>query len=40
MMGLHNSIMELHNSIYGASLQIVQLHVNYGAPSPFKEVQE
>ena len=32
IMGFHNSIMELHNSIYGAPLQIMQLYVNYGAP--------
>ena len=40
MMGLHNSIMELHNSIYEAPLQIMQLYMNYGAPSPFTEVHE
>ena len=39
-MGLHNSIMELHNSIYGAPLQIMQLCMNYGAPSIFTEVHE
>ena len=33
--GLHNSIMELHNSIYGAPLQIMQLYMNYGTASPF-----
>ena len=38
--GLHNSIMEIHNSIYGASLQIMQLYMNYGAASPFTEVHE
>ena len=37
-MGLHNSIMELHNSITGAPLKIMQLYINYGAPSPFQEV--
>ena len=37
---LHNSIMELQNSIYGARLQIMQLDMNYGAPSPFTEVHE
>ena len=35
-MGLHNSIMKLHNSIYGAQLQIMQHYMNYGAPSPLK----
>ena len=40
IMGLHNSIMEFHNSIYGAPLQIMQLYVNYGAPSPFTEANE
>ena len=39
-MGLHNSIMELLNSIYGAPLQIMQLYMNYGAPTPFTEVHE
>ena len=38
--GLQNSIMELHNSIYGAPLQIIQLYMNYGAPSPFTEARE
>ena len=33
IMGLHNSITELHNSIYGAPLQNMQLYMNYGAPS-------
>ena len=32
--GLHNSIIELHNSIYGAPLQIMQLYMDYGASSP------
>ena len=40
IMGFHNSIMELHNSIYGAPLQIVQLKMHYGAPSPFTRVHE
>ena len=35
IMGLHNSIMELHDSVYGAPLQIMHLYMNYGAPSPF-----
>ena len=39
-MGLHNSIMDLHNSIYGAPIQIRQLYMNYGATSPFTEVHE
>ena len=30
----------LHNSIYGAPLQIMQLDMNYGAPSSFTEVRE
>ena len=40
IMGLHNSIMEFHNSIYGATLQIMQLYMNYGAPSLFTEANE
>ena len=40
IMGLHNSIMDVHNSIYGAPLQIMQLHMIYGAPSPFTEANE
>ena len=40
IMGLHNLIMELHNSTYGAPLQIMQLYINYGAPVPFMELQE
>ena len=38
IVGLHNSIMKLHNSIYGATLQIMQLYMNYGAPPPFIEL--
>ena len=37
IMGLHNSNMEFHNSIYGAPLQIMQLYMSYWAPSPFTE---
>ena len=40
IMGLHNSIREILNSIYGAPLQIMQLYVIYGAPSPFTEANE
>ena len=40
IMGLHNSIMEFHNSIHGAPLQIMQLYMNYAAPSPFTEARE
>ena len=40
IMGLLNSIIELHISIYGAPLQIMQLYMDYGAPSPFTEVHE
>ena len=29
-----------YNSLYGALLQIMQLDMNYGAPSPFTEVHE
>ena len=32
--------MELPNSIYGAPLQIMQLFMNDGAPSPFTEANE
>ena len=39
-MGLHNSIMEFHNSIYGAPLQIMKLYMKYGAASPYTEVHE
>ena len=35
-MGSQNSIMKLHNSIYGAPLQIMQLYVNCGDQSPLK----
>ena len=40
IMGLHNSIMEFHNSICGAPLQILQLYMKYEAPSPFTEANE
>ena len=40
IMGLHNSITELHNSIYGAPLQNMQLYMNYGAPSQRIELHE
>ena len=40
IMGLHDSITELYKSIYGAQLQIMQLDMNNGAPSPFAEVHE
>ena len=38
--GQNPNIMGLHNSIYGAPFQIIQLYMNYGAPSPFTEVDE
>ena len=40
IMWLHNSHMELQNSTYGASLQIMLLYMSYGAPSPFVELHE
>ena len=38
--GQSPKIMGLHNSVYGAPLQIMQLYMNYGAPSPFIELHE
>ena len=40
IMVLHNSIMEFHNPIYRARLQIMQLYMNHGVPSPFTEANE
>ena len=36
IMGPHNSIMKLHNSIYRAPLQIMHLYVNCGDQSPLE----